>query len=305
MITKNEHAKGEFALKSMTGYGVATSRTDDLGLEVSVKSVNGRFLECKVIGPREYAEFEAAIRRLAAGYFSRGTVIVHIHRTATRHLDGESVLVDVELARAWLTASRQVLKAVKLSPRVSPDTLLQMSGAVVVRADGGLGPDEQAVLMATVRQAMDRCRSAREREGAAMAKSIFSWLDQLTIIVGRVSERARGTRSEVEERLRARIDKLRLSFPIEDGRLAQEIVLLADRADTSEELTRLAEHLERLREVFLHDGPSGKKADFYVQEIFREINTIGAKSSSADQTRDVVELKTIVEQIREQIQNVE
>lgn len=289
----------------MTGFGNGSAKTKDVRIDVTIKAVNGRFLDTKIQLPREYSGMESELRKSVAQEFTRGSISVYVTRTWLKRSAKDFVVFDGDWAKEWLKSYRDLTRTVKLSGDLTIDKFVELSGALTVTEKTEPTAQEKKLVLSALASALKSCTRERAREGEALRKSLLSILKDLVGRAQDIAARSEGMQREHEEKLRAKLEKFKLSVAVDESRLAQEVALLADRSDVMEEVVRLAEHLEALQNILVGAGPQGKKADFYIQEIFREVNTIGSKSQSSLQTRDVVELKTLIEQLREQIQNIE
>lgn len=302
----------------MTGYGRSKK---DLA-EAWARSVNGRFLETRVHLPREWAELEPEIRTLAQGLLSRGTVDIHINRVRGSESMAH-VEIDERLAKQWVAALKKLAKSTGSKTATVPfDVIAKAPDVIRVVNDSVLTREEKKKILKVVTDALLALDREKMREGAATRTELLSLLTQLDRAVAEVSKLAGEAPDDLRARLKSRMDRLEASGLQppggDDSRFHQEVALLIDRGDIREEIARLSAHLKVYRELV--DGtaatsnektpakgpvPIGKTLDFYAQELLREVNTVGSKSQSAGLTRLVVEAKTLVEKIREQVQNVE
>jgi len=317
-------------MKSMTGFGrssnsrrslakkkarasarrtrnrIAASR-DEPEINVAVKAVNGRFLDIRIHLPREYASFESEIRSQLTKIFARGTVDVYINRSNA--LSAASVVVNESLAKAWVQSFRDLAQSLKLSGDISVDTIAKIPDIFVVQGQSEVSAAEKALVKKLVEEAALACDKERRREGVSLEKELTAHCVRLEKLVAYAQELKTQAANELERRFRQRLDEYLVTRGFEgrldEQRIAQEVVIHLDRADISEELTRLKEHLRAYRQLLKSSEPQGKKLDFYAQELLREFNTIGSKSHIAKLTSLVVEAKTVVEKIRELVQNVE
>lgn len=288
----------------MTGYGTCTKKTKSAVIEVSVKTVNGRFLESKIQLPREYAPWENEMRQHLQKNFERGNIFVYVSRQVLKISAQSSLEYDAHWAELWLGQFKKMAKALKLDTTIDAARVAELSGAIRTTEIKDVDASEKQPLMAALSEAIKDCVQERSREGQELLRLVSTMSVKIDKQVEELHELSLRSPADAETRIKAKIEKLGLSN-LDETRMSQEVVLLADRTDTREELDRLIEHIKALREHFKTPGPHGKKADFFVQEIFREINTVGSKSQSSEQTRTVVEVKTLIEQLREQIQNIE
>jgi uncharacterized protein (TIGR00255 family) len=288
----------------MTGFGRGEAELSNASLVVEVKCVNSRHLDLRVRLPRELAVLEPALRAAATPFFQRGQVEVSV-RLATDSQSAPGVNVDLEAARRYAEAANALGRELDLQDPLPVSTLLTLPG-VARLADTELDPESArpAVLTAT-EVACAAARDMRAREGEALGAELDRRLQALEDAVNAVEARADEVRKGLRDRLDKRLASLAPELELEPGRLEQEVVIYADRMDVTEETVRLRSHLEQFRETLEEPGPVGRKLEFLLQEMGREVNTIGSKASDVAITRHVVELKTDFEKLREQILNIE
>ena len=290
-------------MRSMTGYGRCTRVIDGRQLTIEVKSVNHRFLDLGFRMPRSFAFLEEDARRIIGQRLNRG----HVDLFATyRNLrtDARTVTVDSALLAAYMGA----LDSIGETSGMRDDrTLMSVSRLpdvlVVVEAE----EDREALklLMAeALGGALDEMVAMREREGASMKADLILHVDEIERMTGEIEQRYPETVAEYQQRLKQRVEEL-LGGNMDEQRLLQEVAVMADRSAIAEETVRLHSHIAQLRELFEQDEPVGRRIDFIVQELNREVNTISSKSQDIPITRLVVSCKAEIEKLREQLQNVE
>ena len=288
----------------MTGFGAGRGEAAGEALSVELRSVNGKFCEVKPRLPRELSPLESELIRAVKARVHRGVVDVFVRRESAA-ARGMSPRVDLALAASYAKALRELKDELGLAGEPSVHDIAAMEGVISLgetAADvGAMGTAMQSALLA----ALDALDQMRRREGEALARDLTARLAAIEKGAAEVSRLAPLQVEAARERLSARIAELTRGVPLDPSRLAQEVALFADRTDVAEELTRLASHLEQARGLVTGGGPAGRKLEFLVQEVNREINTIGSKSQHAGIAALVVVLKAEVERIREQIQNVE
>jgi uncharacterized protein (TIGR00255 family) len=303
-------------MKSMTGFGRSSNRTsgsaNDLAVEldIAIRTVNGRYLEARFHLPREYAALESDFKSLLSTTFSRGTVDIYINRKRSAAGDDSTdIRVNAGLAKKWLKAFHQLDKDLKLDSDVSLEMITRLPDVMQVEESSELSEAEAVMAKDLLAAAAKACDSERLREGKALQTELESLCARLEAHAGEMEEMKLEAKAELErryrDRLREGLSKMGFEVRIDEQRIAQEIVIQLDRADISEELHRLKEHLKAYRGLLKSDEPQGKKLDFYAQELLREVNTVGSKSHIARLTSLVVDSKTLVEKIREQVQNIE
>ncbi len=289
-------------MKSMTGYGAATGHVEGCRLTVEVRSVNQRFLDLKLNMPREYGPYEPDLRRVVSAAIERGRVEVHVSRTLPPRSSGIALQKDV--AAAYIKGWKQLQKEFGLTGSLDLSLLAgrgDLFSAAEPAADAKAEIEEVGRLLD---KALAAHRKEREREGAHLRRDMQLRIKNLRTIVKSLEKAAAGVAPRLKAKLEKRLTEL-LGVTVDPARLVQEVALLADRSDVTEELVRLASHLGALDELVRSNEPVAKRVDFVLQEVNRELNTIGSKASDIDVTNLVVGGKSEVEKLREQIQNVE
>ncbi len=292
-------------MRSMTGYGRGGSHHAGLKFTVELNSVNRKQADIIVDLPREIIELEPRIRDIINAAISRGRlhVVVAWHRA-----DGgkaSEIKLDELLARAYLRATQKLKRDLKLTGTASLETILRCPG-VLKMAD--TEADAEAMwphVEKALRQALDGLVKMREKEGRHLGKDLETRLDGVRRNVAAIHRLAPAMIERHREQLHERIRKSGVEISFEDERLLKEVALFADRSDIAEELTRLESHLVQFQDNLQSREPVGRALDFLSQEINREINTIGSKACHAEISRTVVAMKSELEKIREQVQNIE
>ncbi len=289
---------------SMTGYGRASATEGQYEVIAEISSVNKRNLDIAVSLPREWHELEADVAGRVRGVVRRGKVYVSIRAEDTRNKEGLDW--NEEAVAAALDRLRSLAVRNGVPFEGSADLLYRM--ALQSSQSGGM-PAADAVregVEAVVGEALRALAAMRAKEGATLAADLGTRVEQLRSWTGEIEEYASGGVTRYRELLFQRLKQAGLDLDLDDERVLKEIALFADRCDISEEITRLKSHLDQLGAwVGQQDEPVGRKAEFLVQEINREINTIGSKANDLRISRSVIDCKNELERIREQVQNVE
>jgi uncharacterized protein (TIGR00255 family) len=292
-------------MKSMTGFGKAAGTLPD-GTEVSVvvKGVNHRFLDASLKLRDEYASAEPAIRKAVGKVAQRGHIDVLI-RTTRPAGAAATARIDMDAAEKYAREWREDSSKRGLPPDLSARDLLALPG--VVRADDAAAATDtfEESLVGVVESALRDFDAARAREGAALSLTFEEILRRIDAGVTRLDAERAGISDRIQSNLRERIQKLAAGIPLDEGRLAQEVAQLADRADITEEIDRLKAHLAEARRLLAADGAIGRRLDHLAQELHREVNTSGSKVREAGATKLVLDLKSELEAFKEQVQNVE
>lgn len=287
-------------MRSMTGYGRATRELDGRELTIELKSVNHRFLDVNFRMPRSFMFLEDEARRQIGAYLSRGHVDVFVTYRNSRS-DARTVALDRPLMDAYIKALDGIegLKDDRtlMSMARFPDVL------TVTEAD----EDQEALkalMIETIKAALETLCEMRIREGIEIEKDLTGHVDNIERITLAIEKRYPETVSEHTARLRAAIEEL-VGQNVDETRLLTEVAIMADRSAIDEETVRLKSHIAQLRECFKKEEPVGRRVDFIVQELNREVNTISSKSQDIPITNLAVEGKAVIEKLREQIQNIE
>ena len=294
-------------IRSMTGYGRAAFEIDGLAFEVEVRSVNHRYLDARVKLPRALADREHGVKAMAQAKLGRGKVDIHISPSSGAL--PSQLEIDRDAAAQYVEAARDLADRFALEGTLDVPTLLGLPG-VVRMAEPVLAVSEfDTALHGAVGAALDALDSLRTREGAVLGAELETRLERIVALTSEIESGADGIQESVREKLRRRSQQLQQETGLlDEARLHQEIVIAADRLDVTEELVRLRSHVEQFRAILGEadrDSPVGRRLDFLLQEMGREANTTGSKANDADLAHHVVELKTELERLREQVQNVE
>jgi uncharacterized protein (TIGR00255 family) len=291
-------------LKSMTGFGSGEHATPRALYRVEVQAVNHRFVEVRARLPRRLSRLEHQIQREVQHRFGRGRFEVHLSERLLTD-PPRTIRVDRAAAREFVAAVRALQEELGLPGALSVEALASLRDLVSFEE-----PEEEAgAVWEEIRPALEQAfadlEAMREKEGAALAGELRHRLDLLERGLATVLARAPGTVAAYRARLQERVAVLAGGVPLDPGRLEQEVVLFADRADITEEGARLASHLAQFRDLLDAPGPQGRKMEFLLQEMHREVNTLGTKAADAAIAAEVVAMKAELEKMREQLQNVE
>ena len=292
----------------MTGFGRASGALSPrFFVAVTAKSVNHRFLEAGVRLPEYMWELEAGVRALTSETFSRGKIDISVRVQRTQQPD-YAVRINAQIADVVIPQLRAIAEEHGLGTTFSGSDLLRVPDLLNVEAtDTEITDDERDALTALVREAFAQMSAMRAREGESLRADISSRLAAIRALQEQIAALRDDVRRELLTTFRDRVAEIaqQANVEVSEERIAQEVVMMAERGDIAEEITRLAHHVDQIEKVIGGREPAGKKLDFLSQEMLREINTMGSKSRSAALRTVVVELKTEVERIREQVQNVE
>jgi len=290
-------------MNSMTGYGRGEASNGDVSVVVEMRSVNNRFRDIQIRLPRAYMVLESRIQKIMKPRINRGRVEIFVKRSAVE--SGQTISADPILAERYHAAMATVAKRLTRDPdRIPLETLLKQPGVLILSESEPDALVEWTLVSTALESACDELLSMRATEGAELFNDLKQHLDQIRRLREEVEEHCEGINTRLHARLTARITRL-IGDRIEPSRLAAEAAVLADKADVSEELARILSHCSQFSQVMTEETPIGRKMDFLTQELNREINTIGSKSAEHPISHRVVEMKSVLERIREQAANVE
>lgn len=296
-------------VRSMTGYSKLRREESSFSLNVAVKSVNHRFLDLQFRLPSAFLPMEPALRRIVKKHVVRGhvEVSVNLDRAGT-----EELKLDRTLLKAYIKVCREVRD--ELGSAAEPDVVQLLRIPGVLSNESELSDKELAgirkVLEPALANALEALNTMRDREGATLEKDILERLDRLESLRKSIAKQARRIPQFTQQRLENRLRELLGAVHVDAARLAQEVAYLASRSDISEELTRFQSHLVQARQLLAESPEVGKKLDFLLQELNREANTLLSKTSDVPQIgaevgRQAIEMKSEIEKLREQVQNIE
>ncbi|MBC8478450.1 YicC family protein [bacterium] len=291
-------------LKSMTAFARVQQSNDSGEIVWEIKSVNHRYLESGFKLPEDFRSLEPEVRRRIAQHIQRGKLDIGLRYKLNKSVQ-TSVQLNVDLVKNLRKVEREVLAIVHEGHSLSVADILRWPG-VVDEADKDFRPLQELALQGLT-EALEQLVDSREREGAALYEMIASRCRQLSDIVDRVQQRRPEVLDAMRQKWTAQLeDKLANWTELADsGRLEQELVVLAQKIDVEEELDRLKAHVQEVEQVLDRDEAVGRRLDFLMQELNREANTLSSKSQDTETTRLAVDLKVLIEQMREQVQNIE
>jgi uncharacterized protein (TIGR00255 family) len=290
-------------IRSMTGFGAGKAGRGDEEIDVEIRSVNHKFCEVKARLPRELSALEVEVVRAVKERLARGGVEVALRRASNR--GAVAPRVDLPLAREYARAFEEVRATLGLAGGVTLADVLAAEGVVSLEERATDLEAARGAVAEAVAVALEQLTAMRAREGEALGRDLLARLALVEQVVARVEVLAPQSAEHYRARLHERVHELARGFAPDPARLAQEVVLFADRIDVAEEITRLRSHVAQTRDLMAGSEPAGRKMEFLVQEMHREVNTIGSKSQAAEIASLVVQLKAEVERMREQVQNVE
>lgn len=291
-------------IKSMTGYGKGQAQQEQGGFTVEIRSVNHRYGEISVRMPRAFLSLEQEVRKAVSQRLKRGKIDLFIQWDETA---GDTTVsrINREVARAYVREFRGLAEELELSPVIPLELLLSQKGVMGEPASTDEPDDAGRALLHALEGAIDALDAMRRTEGESLVTDLRQRRQAISSQSDRIRERAPLVLEENHQKLKTRLTQLLEGVELDQTRLVQEMALMADRCDITEELVRLASHFKQFDETLLLHEPVGRKLDFLMQEMNREINTIGSKSNDAEIATLVVGIKAEMEKMREQVQNIE
>jgi uncharacterized protein (TIGR00255 family) len=290
-------------IRSMTGYGRHEGIVNGVSCTVEARCVNGRYLEVNARLPKEWADKEQAVRELVREHVTRGSLSVYIRTedvAATTR-----VHVDMDVARTYVTALRGLKDVLGLVGDISLDHIVAFGSIFQAPLDDTEKVDVWPELKVAIAGALEALNAMRVKEGGELERDFLARLESIERAMVDVEARTQVRIPNERERLRERVRQIIDDGAIDEQRLQLEIVLLSDKLDVSEECVRLRSHIKFFRENLAEGTGVGRKLNFLLQEMNREVNTIGSKSNDAEIARMVIGMKEELERIREQVQNIE
>ena len=292
-------------IRSMTGYGKGENEAHDRRFVVEIKSVNHRYNDITIKSPRFMNYLEDKIRKTLAQKILRGKTDVYINFVSCS-ADDVSVKLNENLVKAYMEKLSYLETTYGITTNNKLDLIAKFPDIITTDKIEEDGDIIWEVLEPALNGAIDNFIGMREREGEALKNDILTKNEKIKVLTGQIKERNPVVVDEYKEKLINRLNELLDKTPIDEQRIAQEIVIFTDKSCVDEEITRMYSHIEQVKEIFGKEyGAIGRKMDFLIQEMNREANTMGSKSNDVQVTQMAIELKTEIEKIREQIQNIE
>jgi uncharacterized protein (TIGR00255 family) len=291
------------ALASMTGFARAEAANGALRARIEIKSVNGRGLDIRTRFAPGLDVFDLPVRQLLSQALSRGSLNVSL--TLDRGAAGKPITVNEAALATIIAAANDLAQRLEVAPpRV--DGLLALPGVLAFEEADAL--DEEAVgtlVTEAAQNALSALQASRREEGSRIATTLSDQLDQIAVLVEAAAIHPSRNREQISARLKAQIEALNQQTDIAPERFAQEVLLLVTKADIQEEIDRLRAHIAGARKLIAQGGPVGRRLDFLAQEFNREANTLCSKSNAVELTTIGLDLKAVIDQLREQVQNIE
>lgn len=289
---------------SMTGYGRAVQTLRGREITAEIRSVNNRFLDCGVKLPRTFSYAEDAVKQMVKQSVNRGKVDVYISVAATED-EAVNIRLNRPVLEGYLNALRTIAADYGVRDDVSAMSLARMSDVFSVEKPAEDEEQNTQDILTVVRAALEAYNAMRATEGAALVADLRANAALILEYVARVEQRSPITVQEYRTRLEAKMREVLAGTTVDESRILTEAAIFADKVAVDEETVRLRSHLSQMETLLSGGGPIGRKLDFLLQEMNREANTIGSKGNDIEQARNVVEIKALLEKIREQVQNIE
>ena len=288
---------------SMTGFGAADTEGKGHKIRVEINTVNSRFLEYQIRLPRSVAALEAKIKALLAGVFLRGKIMVTI--SWERESTSEDLVLDEVRTEAYLKIYGLLKEKFGISGEASFRDFVALPDLVKAETEENNIEEIWTILKPALTEAADAAVRMRQAEGSNLVEDMLQRTGEIDTITGEIEQRASKNVDGYRQKLQARIQELLDDKPVDEQRIAQEVAMFAEKADITEECTRLRSHLSQFEESLQEDGQIGKRLNFILQELNREANTIASKSADYEISRRVISIKEEIERLREQVQNIE
>ncbi len=290
-------------IKSMTGYGKSNMSKNLREYQVEIKSVNHRYLDVSVKMPRSLSYLEEEIKKAVSAKVTRGKVDVFITFN-NNSLEGRDIKINTEIARMYIKELRNLAEAEGIIADIPVTEISKLPDVLTIQNN----QDDETIkneLLEVTNEAIENLVGMRKVEGEKIAQDLLVRIQDIEEKVQKISSLSTGLIDEYVVKLKTRIKELLQDQEIDEARLAQEVVIYADKCSIEEEVTRLNSHIYQFRELLNSNEAVGKKIDFMIQEMNRETNTIGSKANNLEITNEVINMKTQLENIREQVQNIE
>jgi uncharacterized protein (TIGR00255 family) len=290
-------------IKSMTGFGRGEATKDNITFSVDIRSVNHRYSDISVRMPRTVSILEEKVREHLGSKLNRGKIDVYINYDSFGQ--DTKVKLDTNLASAYVDSLNVLKEQFGIKDEISLSLLTRFSDILKLDTEEKDVDFLWSILNEALEQAVSSLLDMRSREGERLRKDMLEKLDNINAIVLDIKEKSAGLVDEYRTKLYDKIKELTKDIQLDDSRILTEVAIFADKSSVDEEIVRLGSHLEEFKKTLNLKTPIGKKLDFIVQEMNREVNTIGSKSGEIGVINNVIAIKTEIEKIREQIQNIE
>ena len=290
-------------IKSMTGFGRTKLVKDLREYQVEMKSVNHKYSDINIKLPRSISYLEEDIRKIVLSKVKRGKIEVFI--TFDNYSDeGKNIIINKEIAKVYINNLKELADEENIYSNIEVTEISKLPDVLTIKNIENEEKIKEEIVQA-VTEATEKLVNMRKIEGEKIATDLLNRINNIDVIVKEISQLSTGLIEEYVVKLENRIKEILKTDQVDKTRLAQEVVIYSDKCSIEEELTRLNSHIAQFKDLLNSEDAIGKKLDFLIQEMNRETNTIGSKSVNLDITNKVIDIKTILEDIREQIQNIE
>ncbi len=290
-------------IKSMTGFGKNNLVINDRNYQVEIRSVNHRYLDINIKMPRQLTYLEEIIKKAISTKVKRGKIDVSIS-FENNSTEGRNVKINTEIAKMYIEQLRKLAEVENILSDIQVTEITKLPDVLNINIDQDDDTIKQE-LLESVSIATDNLIEMKQAEGNKIAEDLIRRINYIEEKILKISELSTGLIEEYVVKLEERIKEILKTDIIDKSRIAQEVVIYADKTSIEEEITRLKSHIIQFRNLLKEEEPVGKKIDFLIQEMNRETNTIGSKANNLDIVNGVIDIKTELENIREQIQNIE
>lgn len=290
-------------MKSMTGFGRASLESNGKNYIIEIKTVNNKYSDITVKFPKRLSFIEDKIRKQIANKITRGKVEVSVSFFDFSN-KSKNVVLNKEIAKEYIKQLREIADENNLSENISVVEIAKLPD-ILNSMDSDNDEEITNETLQCLNMALDSLIDMRKAEGENIKQDLLIRIERVKNLVDKIAENSKGIVEEYVSKLEKRVKEILKNDVVDENRIAQEAVIYADKTSIEEELTRLNSHIVQFKELVNSDGPVGKKLDFIIQEMNRETNTIGSKAGSGEITKEVIDLKVELEDIREQVQNIE
>mgnify|MGYP004504650605 CR=1 FL=1 len=291
-------------IRSMTGYGKETLCIEEREYQVEIKSVNHRYLDINIKIPRTLSYLEEEIKKEIAKKIKRGKIDVYI-AYENNSQEGKNIKINKELAKIYIEQLKELAQEEKISSNIEAIDIAKFPDILTIKTDEEDEKIRDEIIQTTI-NATEKIVEMKSVEGEKILQDLLRRIEKIENEIEKISKKSTGLIEEYVVKLEKRIKEILKTEEIDKTRLAQEVVIYADKCSIEEEVTRLKSHIYQFKNLINDNNETkGKKLDFIIQEMNRETNTIGSKANSLEITNGVIEIKTELEDIREQIQNIE
>ncbi len=291
-------------MKSMTGFGIAKQIINEREYNIEIKSVNHKYSDINIKLPRNISYIEEMVRKQISNKISRGKIDIYITFN-NFSIDGKLVTINKDLAKLYISELKELAKETEINDNIEVIDICKFPDILQIQTDKENEDNIKEELSMCLEVAIQNLNDMKIKEGIKIKEDLIKRMDKVESMVNNIFEFSTGLIEEYVVKLKERIQDLLHANIIDETRIAQETVIYSDKCSIEEELTRLKSHIKQFRDLMELDCAIGKKLDFIIQEMNRETNTIGSKSVKLEITNLVIDIKTELENIREQIQNIE